>query len=183
VVGEPGIGKTRLVEEFRAVAEARARWLSGRSVPYGESVTFAPVADIVRAVAGIGAADEPGRVQEALRALVEDVRLDDEDGRWLLSVLQTALGAGAEGDDEDRAGPGEDTIPSAQVAEAWSRVVGSIAGARPLVLHLEDVHWADPVLLNLIERLAAAMADRAVLILCTARPELLERNPSWGTGR
>ena len=182
VVGEPGIGKTRLVEEFRAATEARARWLSGRSVPYGESVTFAPVADIVRDVAGLGAADEPGRVQEALRALVETVRVDDEDGRWLLSVLQIALGAGAEGD-EDRAGAGEDTIPSAQVAEAWSRVVASIAGARPLVLHLEDVHWADPVLLDLIERLAASVADRAVLILCTARPELLERNPAWGAGR
>ena len=135
VVGEPGIGKTRLVEEFRAGTEARARWLSGRSVPYGESVTFAPVADVVRDVGGIGAADEPGRVQEALRALMEKVRLDQEDGRWLLPVLQTALGTGGEGDGEDRAVRRVDD--SAEILDAVHAEIGDREGAALEFLELE----------------------------------------------
>jgi class 3 adenylate cyclase/tetratricopeptide (TPR) repeat protein/ribosomal protein L40E len=179
VVGEPGMGKTRLVEEFRGVVEGRARWLTGRCLPYGESVTFAPAADMVREVAGFGAADDPARVRDALATLVADLRQDDEDGRRLLSVLRTIVGAQA----GEEAPPGTDPIPPSEVADAWARVVGSLATPGPLVLHLEDVHWADEVLLDVIEQVAGAMAGRAVLNLCTARPELLDRHPGWGAGR
>ena len=179
VVGEPGMGKTRLVEEFRGVVEGRARWLAGRCLPYGESVTFAPAADMVREVAGFGAADDPARVRDALATLVADLRQDDEDGRRLLSVLRTIVGAQA----GEEAPSGTDPIPPSEVAGAWARVVGSLAAPGPLVLHLEDLHWADEVLLDVIEQVAGAMADRAVLNLCTARPELLDRHPGWGAGR
>jgi class 3 adenylate cyclase/tetratricopeptide (TPR) repeat protein len=179
IVGEPGMGKTRLVDEFRGRTDERARWLSGRCLPYGESVTFAPAADMVREVAGIGAADEPARVGEALETLAADLRYDDEDGRRLLTVLRTMVGARARGEGTPLA---TETIYAGEAADVWARVVRSV-GAGPLVLHLEDVHWADEVLLDVIEQLAGTMAGQAVLNVCTARPELLERHPGWGAGR
>ena len=70
VVGEAGIGKSRLVSEFRDRTEDRARWLEGRCLPYGEAVTFAPVASIVRQVAGIGLHDEPDQARAKLEVLI-----------------------------------------------------------------------------------------------------------------
>ncbi len=179
VVGDPGMGKTRLVDEVRAATEGRARWLTGRCLPYGESVTVAPAADVVREVAGCGAADAPEAIREALRSLAAGLQQDDEDGRRLLSVLQTIAGAPATGDEGGTAA----TIAAIEVADAWARVVASVGASGPVVLRLEDVHWADEVLLDVIERVADAMTGRAVLVVCTARPELLERNPRWGAGR
>jgi class 3 adenylate cyclase/tetratricopeptide (TPR) repeat protein len=176
VVGDPGMGKTRLVDEVRDATEAGARWLTGRCLPYGESVTFAPVADVVREVAGAAAADEPAAVVEALGSLAAGLGNDQDDGRRVLAVLQTIVGAQA-------GGGATGTITSVEVADVWSRVIASVAAAGPVVLRLEDVHWADEVLLDVIERVADAMSGRAVLVVCTARPELLERNTHWGAGR
>src|SRR5262249_11371015 len=178
IVGEPGIGKTRLVEEVREATQGRARWLTGRCLPYGESVTFAPAADVVREVAGFGAADEADAIRDALRSLAAGLQQNDEDGRRLRSVLQTITGARS-GDD----GRPMETIAAIEVADAWARVLASVAASGPVVLRLEDVHWADEVLLDVIEPVADAMTGRAVLVVCTARPELLERNSHWGAGR
>jgi hypothetical protein len=179
VVGDPGMGKTRLVDEVRDATEGRARWLTGRCLPYGESVTFAPAADVVREVAGFGSADDPEAIREALGSLAAGLQQDDEDGRRLLSVLQTIAGARTGGEPDGATG----TIAAIEVADTWARVVASVGASGPVVLRLEDVHWADEVLLDVIERVADAMAGRAVLVVCTARPELLERNPRWGAGR
>jgi tetratricopeptide (TPR) repeat protein len=178
VVGDPGMGKTRLMDEVRAATEVRARWLTGRCLPYGESVTFAPAADVVREVAGCAAADDPDRIRDALGSLASALQQDDEDGRRLQSVLETIVGAPTGGD----AGA-TGMIAAIEVADAWARVIASVAGSGPVALRLEDLHWADEVLLDVIERVADAMAGRAVLIVCAARPELLERNPRWGAGR
>src|SRR5262249_30181598 len=99
--------------------------------------------------------------------------------RRLVSVLQTVTGVRA----ADDAGAPTETIAAIEVADAWSRVVESVAAAGPVVLRLEDVHWADDVLLDVIEQVADAMSGRAVLVMCTARPELLERAKRWGAGR
>ena len=142
-------------------------------------MTFAPAADIVREVAGSGAADEPEEIRAALAAQAAGLQHDEEDGRRLRAVLWTISGVQPGGD----AGRAPETIAAIEVADAWARVVASVAAAGPVVLRLEDVHWADEVLLDVIERVADAMAGRAVLVVCTARPELLEHNPRWGAGR
>src|SRR5262249_57128552 len=102
-------------------------------LPYGESVTFAPVADVVREVAGRGAADEPEAIREALRSFADGLQQDDEDGRRLVSVLQTVTGVRA----ADDAGAPTAPIAAIEVADAWSRVVESVAAAGPVVLRLE----------------------------------------------
>src|SRR5262249_1577238 len=89
VVGEPGMGKTGRVEGSPRRTEPAARWLSGRCVPYGESVTLAPVADMVRDVAGLPASGDPAVMRARLRDLVSTMEHEEEDGRRLLVVLQT----------------------------------------------------------------------------------------------
>src|SRR5262249_14381683 len=111
--------------------------------------------------------------------LAASLQQDDEDGRRLLSVLETITGAWAGEDGRVQT----ETIAAVEVADAWARVVASVSAAGPVVLRLEDVHWADDVLLDVIEQVADTMAGRAVLVVCTARPELLERHARWGAGR
>jgi class 3 adenylate cyclase/tetratricopeptide (TPR) repeat protein len=174
LIGEPGIGKTRLIEEFRRRLGDRGTWLSGRCMPYGEMTAFAPVADIVREAAGIQRAEDVTRVAGKLRSLVERNEPEPTEREWLVSRLEPVLGVEV---GDDRA-----TIPAREMADAWARVARSAGGGRPLVLEIEDLHWAEPVLLEVVERLTYELARDRVLLLCSARPELLERAASWGGG-
>jgi tetratricopeptide (TPR) repeat protein len=167
VVGEPGIGKTRLIREFRNRLGATCRWLVGRCLPYGEAVTFAPIADTVRQMAEIWPADDPAEAAAKLGALAALIEADPTERQWLVSRLEPVAGV--------RAGDAEATIPADEIALAWSRVVGAAAVGGPAVVELDDLHWAEPELLEILERLAGALADRPVLLLFTARLELLER--------
>src|SRR6266545_3452790 len=132
LVGPPGIGKSRLAGELALAAAQEPEtpaWRRGRSLPYGDGVTFSALAEIVRAEAGIGEGDEPDRVV---------------------------------------------------AFAAWRRFLHGLTAKRPLVLLVEDLHWADDALLDFLEALAAPRAGPTpLLVLATARPELLERRPSW----
>ena len=164
VYGEPGLGKSRLVTEFVEGVE-RATVLSGRTLPYGEGVTYWPLASMIKASAGITDDDPANSAFEKLRVSCESEAVAD-----LLAVALGVLGA-AEGERT----PQELTWAALQWAE-------QLADVQPLILVFEDVHWAEEPLLDLIEHLARSLRGAPVLIVAVARPELLEIRPAWGGG-
>jgi class 3 adenylate cyclase/tetratricopeptide (TPR) repeat protein len=164
IFGEAGLGKTRLVTEFTAGLD-RVTTLSGRTLPYGEGVTYWPVASMIKASAGITDDDPANEAFEKLRVSCESEAVAD-----LLAVALGVLGA-AEGE----------RTPE-QLNWAALRWAEQLADVQPLVLVFEDVHWAEKALLDLIEHLARSLRDVPVLILAVARPELLDARPSWGGG-
>jgi class 3 adenylate cyclase/tetratricopeptide (TPR) repeat protein len=157
VVGPAGIGKSRLVAELLDQLGARFRPLRGRCLPYGEAITFWPVRGIV---------DEAGG-EEALAALLAGV----DAGLRITELIRTAVGLAT------GAAAAEETF--------WAirRFLEELARERPLVVCFDDVHWASPMLLDLIEYLAGWMREAPVLLLVLARPELLEVRPTWATPR
>jgi class 3 adenylate cyclase/tetratricopeptide (TPR) repeat protein len=165
IYGEPGMGKSRLAREFVAGLEG-ATVLVGRCLPYGEGITYWPLGEMVKTAAGISD-DDP--VDEALEKLL--VSCEDEAVADLLALASGVL----EAVQTDRS---QQDI--AWAAREWAE---SVALAQPLVLAFEDIHWAEEPLLGLIEHLAAWVRDAPLLLLCLARPELLEVYPSWGAGR
>jgi class 3 adenylate cyclase/tetratricopeptide (TPR) repeat protein len=178
LVGVPGIGKSRLVYElFEAVERDRdlIYWRQGRSLSYGEGVSYWALAEMVKAQAGILDTDPGDEVARKLTATVEAVIDDVADARWIEGHLEPLLGVGGSVDG------GEDR--QAEAASAWRRFLEGIAEQRPLVLIFEDLHWADDGLLDFIDYLAEWASGVALLIVGTARPELLARRPGWGGGK
>jgi class 3 adenylate cyclase/ATP/maltotriose-dependent transcriptional regulator MalT len=165
VFGEPGLGKTRLINEFTEGLE-RATTLYGRTLPYGEGVTYWPLASMIKASAGIRDDDPASEAFEKLRASCESEAVAD-----LLGAALGVLGAAEGGEHE----PG-------QLSWAALRWAEQLAAAQPLVLVFEDVHWAEEPLLDLIEHLARSLREVPVLIVALARPELLDARPAWGGG-
>src|SRR5205823_5049651 len=164
VFGDPGVGKSRLVEEFTAGVE-RATVLTGRALPYGEGVAFWPIASMVKASAGITDDDPAAEAFEKLRLSCESEAVAD-----LLAVALGVLGAA--------------DVSGGSVETSWAalRWAEQLAEAQPLVLVFEDVQWADERLLDLIEHLARSVRDVPVQIVCVARFELLEERATWGGG-
>jgi class 3 adenylate cyclase/tetratricopeptide (TPR) repeat protein len=175
VVGEPGIGKTRLVDEFRSRTGSDAEWVTGRCVPYGATVTFEPVAEMVRAIAGIDAVEDSERAAEKLGAFVGGFEPDPAEREWVVSRLEPVLGM----DTAD----GTTSVLPGEIAEALRTIVAAAARDRPVVVRFEDLQWAEPVLLEVVDAFAELVSRRPCLLVCTARPELFERHPGWGTGR
>jgi class 3 adenylate cyclase/tetratricopeptide (TPR) repeat protein len=164
VFGDPGLGKTRLVSEFIESVE-RVTTLSGRTLPYGEGVTYWPLASMIKASAGITDDDPANDAFEKLRLSCESEAVAD-----LLAVALGVLGA-AEGE----------RTPE-QLTWATLRWAEQLADVQPLVLVFEDVHWAEEPLLELIEHVARSLRNAPLLIIAVARPELLDTRPSWGGG-
>ena len=174
LIAGPGQGKSRLVHEFQAGA-TETGWLDGRCVPYGSGVTFWALGEIVKAHAGILEAEPATTAAEKLAAAVRDVLRDDPEAAWVEAHLRTLVGLASEnGSWHDR---------RSEAFFAWRRFLEALAGARPLVLVFEDLHWADDDLLDFIDHVLEWASDAPLLILCTARPELLERRPGWGASR
>ena len=165
VVGPAGIGKSRLVRELVSDVEREATVLQGRCLPYGEGITYWPVADIVRAAAGI---DGTVSAAEARRRLAE-LPGADEDADVIAERIAGAIGLGESG------------APSEEIFWAVRRLIEALAADGPLVLVFDDVHWAAPTFLELVEHLASHLPGTSVLLLCTARPELLETRAAWAT--
>ena len=176
LVGVPGMGKSRLlVELLNAIEQDRqlVNWRQGRSLPYGEGVTFWALGEIVKAQAGILESDSVAQATAKLRHAVADLVSDEAEMKWVAAELQPLVGIGGE-------------EPSARAGEpfaAWHRFLEALAEQRPLVLALEDLHWADDELLDFVDELVDRVTDVPLLVLATARPELLERRPGWGGGK
>jgi class 3 adenylate cyclase/tetratricopeptide (TPR) repeat protein len=173
LVGVPGIGKSRLVGELFQSIEGGGvvtYWRQGRSLPYGEGVSYWALAEMVKAQAGILETDSDEEVRAKLTHAVE--QLIDEDAEWVLSHLWPLVGQASEA-----SGSQEETFA------AWRRFFEALAEQYPLVLVFEDIQWADDGLLDFIEHLADWVSGVPMLVLCTARRELLERRPAWGGGK
>jgi class 3 adenylate cyclase/tetratricopeptide (TPR) repeat protein len=177
IVGVPGIGKSRLVFElFRSLEqqETLRYWRQGRSLPYGEGVSFWALGEMVKAQAGILDGDPPEAIDAKLGAAVAEVVAADEVG-WVSAALRPLVGL--EATEADAARRREESFT------AWRRFLEGMAERRPLVLVFEDLHWADDGLLDFVDHLVEWAAGVPILVVCTARPELLERRPGWGGGK
>ena len=167
LVGEPGVGKSRMVAELLRHVDAEPdliSWRQGRCLPYGEGIAFWALGEIVKAECGVLASDTPSEVAAKLDQAVPD----DPERAWLLARLAPLVGA-----------PGEPVAQEESFA-AWRRFCEVLAAERTTVLVFEDLHWADPTLLAFLEHLADWAEEVPLLLLCTARPELYEQHPTFG---
>jgi class 3 adenylate cyclase/DNA-binding SARP family transcriptional activator/tetratricopeptide (TPR) repeat protein len=160
IIGSPGIGKTRLAQEFAASLGDKATVLTGRCLSYGQGITYWPLREIITQLVG-----------ENPREGIVHVLGGADRAELVAERIAAAIGAGGE-----PGGPEETFWAARQLLEGVGRT-------RPLLLIFEDVHWAEQSLLDLVEDVADYTADAPVLILCLARPELLEARSLWGGGR
>ncbi len=159
IVGPPGIGKSRLAREFLTGAEEQARVLVGRCLPYGDGITYWPLGEIVRQVGG----EQPrNRIAELVGG---------EEAAFVADRIVGAISVGPAGGT-----PEEISWAARKLFEAHAR-------ERPLIVVVDDIHWAEPPLLDLLEYVVSFAADAPLLVLCTARPDLFEERPSWSNPR
>ena len=177
--GAAGVGKSRLLAEFVERMPA-ARLLKGRCLPYGDGITYWPLAQVAKEHAGILETDAAGVALEKLSASVGRIVAEAE-AAGVVEAIAWTIGF---------------TLPSASTVDdvsssevrsrlygAWRRYVAALGREAPTVLAIEDIHWASEPLLDLIDHLADTLADSSVLVVCPARPELLETRPGWGAGK
>jgi class 3 adenylate cyclase len=172
VVGEPGVGKSRLIAELFHYLEDRpglVTWRQGRCLPYGEGITFWALGEIVKAEAGILESDSAEVATAKLDAAVSP---EEPERQWLLQRLLPLVGVEA-------ASPAE----RQELFTAWRRFLEGLPAARATVFAFEDLHWADEALLDFLEYMAEWSHGVPLLVLCTARPELYEHRPGWAAGQ
>ena len=170
VIGEPGLGKTRLVGELLRDIDARPElvtWRQGRCLPYGEGITFWALGEIVKAHAGILESDPPSVAARKLEAVLPE----GDERAWFLQRLLPLVGveAGSEAAREE-------------LFTAWRRFLEHLAEVDPTVLVFEDLHWADDAMLAFLDHLAEQADGVPLLVIGTARPELHDTHPGFGSG-
>jgi class 3 adenylate cyclase/tetratricopeptide (TPR) repeat protein len=161
VVADAGAGKSRLNDEFLHTVTPRAQVLRGRCLSYGEGITFWPLVEVVRQAAAIREDDSPEAAREKLAAVV------GEDGGDVADRVSAAIGLGTEQFSID------------EIFWGIRKFLERLAQAQPLVILFDDIHWAEPTFLELVENLLESLEDAPVLLLCPARHELLEHRPDW----
>jgi class 3 adenylate cyclase len=178
LVGVPGIGKSRLVHELFASVEAQPDliyWRQGRCLPYGEGVAFWALGEILKAHAGILEGEPEEQAAAKLQAVVDEAVPDAQEAQWVAKRLGPLLGLGDAGE------LGADS--RTESFAAWRRFFEGLAELDPLVLVFEDLHWADEGLLDFVDYLVEWAGAVPILVVATARPELLTRRPGWGGGK
>jgi class 3 adenylate cyclase/tetratricopeptide (TPR) repeat protein len=155
VFGPAGIGKSRLARQFLADLEGEARIVVGRCLPYGEGITYWPLKDIVDDLGGA----------EALPELMAG----DEQDQLAAAMVSAAIGRS------------HSSASAQDVQWAVRRLFEALARVAPVVVAFDDIHWAEPPLLDLIEYLASYVRAAPVPIICLARDDLLEQRPKWAT--
>lgn len=161
VLGSPGVGKSSLAEALLADVGDEATTVVGHCLPYGDGITYWPVAEIVRQLAG-------GGTEEAIAVLAGDGATKEE-AEPIASRL--ARVAGFE--------PG--AVPVEEAQWAVRKLLEGVARQRPLIVVMEDIHWAEPTFIDLLEHLVRLLDELPVLLLCLARRELLDERPDWGS--
>ncbi len=164
IVGPAGVGKSRLAQELGSRLLGTF-FASGRCLPYGDGITFWPVREIVRHAAHIDPTDDA----EEARRKIADVLGDDENAASISATVADAIGVGDTG------------AASEEIFWGLRRFLEAAARGRPLVLIVEDIHWAEPTLLDLLEYIAGWSRGAPILIVCLARPELFELRAAWST--
>jgi predicted ATPase/class 3 adenylate cyclase len=174
LVGVPGIGKSRLVWELFGQVDDDSElvyWRQGRALAYGGGPGGA-IAEAVRAHLGAVESDAPADVERKLSRALTGLPLEVQERAGLLRRLAPLLGIET-----------EDTSSREEAFSSWRRFFEALAEQHPLVLVLEDLHWADDSTLDFVDYLADWATGVPMLVIATARPELLERRATWGGGR
>jgi class 3 adenylate cyclase/tetratricopeptide (TPR) repeat protein len=169
IVGEPGIGKSRLLAEFREFAAGLAvppLWRQGRCFPYGDGIAFWALGEIVKTHAGIFESDTAQGATDKLDAVLPDV----EEQAWLRARLLPLLGI-----DSGQPASREESFT------AWSSFLAAIADEGAVIV-IEDLHWADLSLLDFLSQLGERVERVPLLVVCTTRPELYDRRSGWAEG-
>ena len=161
VVADAGVGKSRLMAEFLGRISDRAFTLEGRCLPYGDGITFWPLAEALKNASGIVNDDDADDALAKLSALTDPAGTDVTERLAAMIGLRT------------------EPFPMEELAWGMRRFLEHVATERPVALVVEDVHWAEPTLLEMIEQLVQAIDDAPVLVVCPARPELVDENPDW----
>ena len=161
VIAEAGLGKSRLTRAFAESVEERTRSARGRCLPYGRGITFWPLLEVVRQVAGISEDDAPEVARSRLAACMPG---DDDAFERLASAV----------------GLSDQQFPVEEVFWGTRKLFEALAREQPLVLFFEDVHWGEATFLDLVERVAESL-EAPVLLVCAARPDFDEHRPSWGS--
>ncbi len=164
IVGDAGVGKTRLTREFLAAAGSESVVLKGRCLPYGDGITFWPMVEIVRAAAQLREDDTP---EDARTRILETVGARYED---VAERIESLIGLSTS------------TFQVAELFWAIRRFFELLARKGPLVVVIDDIHWAEQTFLDLLEDINANVTEAPLLVLCTARNELLEEHASWAEG-
>jgi class 3 adenylate cyclase/tetratricopeptide (TPR) repeat protein len=178
LIGEPGIGKSRLVWElFQRVEEEPdlIRWRQGRSLPYAEGVSLWAFGEMVKAEAGVLDTDDEEATADKVRRAVVAIVPEATEARWVETHLRPLVGIS-----------GTTELRGADRGErfaAWRRFVEAAAEQHPFVFVFEDLHWADDDLLDFVDYLVDWARGVPLLVIATARPELLARRPGWGGGK
>ena len=168
VIGEAGVGKSRLAQEFAREVAAEATVLHGRCLPYGDGITYWPLLEVVRDIVEGDGSTNAELTKESIAALIPD----DERADVIADLIADALGLAG----TNAAGP-------EQTFWAVRRLFESVARTRPLTVVFDDVQWAEPTFIDLIDYVAAHTRDAPLLLLCVARPELFDVSPDWGGGK
>jgi class 3 adenylate cyclase/tetratricopeptide (TPR) repeat protein len=170
VVGEPGVGKSRLLLEIRRDVGEAATWLEGRCLSYGGAIPYLPVLDLLRGACGVTAVDPPERVADKVRTTLQTLGLDPgERAPYLLHLL------GVKDTDEAERALGGDVL-LARTLDTLRQVWLRSSQRRPLVLVVEDLHWIDPASETCLTAVAAALGGARLLLITTYRPGY---RPSW----
>jgi len=161
VLGSAGVGKSRLAQEV-AARSFGASVAQGRCLPYGEGITFFAVTEVLRSIAAVAADDD----EEVVRARVEQLLPPNDEAPVVADRIVGLLRA-------------ETTVRAEEAFWAVRKLLEAVARSRPLVLVLDDVHWAEPTLLDLVEYLVGWSRGAPMLVLVLARPDLVDRRPGW----
>ncbi|MCI0429261.1 MAG: AAA family ATPase [Rhodospirillales bacterium] len=165
VLGGAGVGKSRLVWEFAGGFAGDVTVLRGRCLPYGEGITYWPLAEIVREITRAEGRDPGEQSASAIAARLAG----EEKAELIVERLGNALGLGGAGG-----------ATSEETFWAVRRLFEALARTGPLVIVIDDLHWAESTFLDLIEHVAKFSRDFPILLVCIARPELLDTRPGWG---
>jgi class 3 adenylate cyclase/tetratricopeptide (TPR) repeat protein len=166
VIGSPGVGKSRLVYEFVNAVRSEALVLRGRCLPYGDGITYWPVAETVKDAAAITDNDDAHIANSKISALVP---ADERDA--VADRLMQAMGLA------------EATAPAEEIAWAFRKLLQSLARTGPVVAVFDDIQWAEPTLLDLIDHVADWSRDAPILVVAIARQELLDVRSGWAGGK
>ncbi|MDP9269745.1 MAG: AAA family ATPase, partial [Chloroflexota bacterium] len=167
LLGPPGVGKSRLVGEFLAQQRDRVTIYEGRCLPYGDGITYWPMREVVRRAAEI----TDGDTSEAATAKIRGLVSENERADRITEQIAGAIGLG------EVAGTPE------EVAWAFRKLMEARATRSPLILVIDDIQWAEPTFLDLLEHIADRSRAAPIFLLCLARADLLDLRPSWGGGK
>ena len=182
IYGDPGVGKSRLTHEFIRWAASQERAplvVRGRCLPYGDGITYWPLSEILRSIADVSDTDTPSVALDKIRSVGMTLLKTAPDPERATAAIAFTTGL------EDPATPLAEEEPKRvrnEMHAAWRTFFSALAADRPVVVVVEDIHWADPAMLDLLEELADRV-EGGVSFVCPSRPDLTSTRPGWGGGK